>query len=64
MENPFKNCLVVDSPYFTDRVKELEYICQFLHGENHLILISPRRYGKTSLVHKAVGKSGRPYLGG
>ncbi len=62
MDNPFKYGLVVDSPYFTDRVKELEYICQFLNGANHLILISPRRYGKTSLIHKAVEKSGRPYL--
>jgi AAA+ ATPase superfamily predicted ATPase len=44
--------------YFTDRTKELQYIAQFLHSENHQILISPRRYGKSSLVQKAVRQSG------
>ena len=62
MENPFKFGSLVDAPYFTDRVKELDYIVQFLKSENHLILISPRRFGKSSLVKKAVGKTGRPYL--
>ena len=62
MENPFKFGSLVDAPYFTDRVKELEYLVQFLKSENHLILISPRRFGKSSLVKKAVVKTGRPYL--
>jgi len=62
MENPFKFGSLVDAPYFTDRVKELEYIVQFLKSENHLILISPRRFGKSSLVRKAVLKTKRPYL--
>jgi len=62
MENPFKFGSLVDAPYFTDRVKELEYIIQFLKSENHLILISPRRFGKSSLVRKAVLKTKRPYL--
>ena len=62
MENPFKFGSLVDAPYFTDRVKELEYIVQFLKSENHLILISPRRFGKSSLVKKAVKETMRPYL--
>ena len=62
MKNPFKFGSLVDAPYFTDRVKELEYIIQFLKSENHLILISPRRFGKSSLVRKAVLKTKRPYL--
>ena len=62
MDNPFKFGSLVDAPYFTDRVKELEYIVQFLKSENHLILMSPRRFGKSSLVKKAVVKTGRPYL--
>ncbi len=62
MNNPFKFGSLVDAPYFTDRVKELEYIVHFLNSENHLILISPRRFGKSSLVKKAVTKTGRPYL--
>lgn len=60
MENPFKYGVLVDNDYFTDRTKELQYIVQFLHSENHLILISPRRYGKSSLVCKAVKQTGRP----
>uniref|UniRef100_A0AB33IPP1 ATP-binding protein n=1 Tax=Prevotella sp. GTC17253 TaxID=3236793 RepID=A0AB33IPP1_9BACT len=62
MKNPFSFGTLVDKPYFTDRVKELQYIVQFLDSENHLILISPRRYGKSSLVRKAVGETGRPYI--
>lgn len=60
MENPFKFGVLVDNDFFTDCVKELQYIGQFLHSENHLILISPRRYGKSSLVRKAVRQTGRP----
>lgn len=33
-----------------------------LSGRNHLVLISPRRYGKTSLVRKAIVESGRPAI--
>ena len=62
MDNPFKFGSLVDAPYFTDRVKELDYIVQFLKSENHLILMSPRRFGKSSLVKKAVGETGRPFI--
>ena len=62
MDNPFKFGSLVDAPYFTDRVKELDYIVQFLKSENHLILISPRRFGKSSLVKKAVKQTERPYI--
>ncbi len=62
MQNPFKFGTLVDSPYFTDRVKELEYITHMLNSENHLILISPRRFGKSSLVKKAVNETQRPCI--
>ena len=62
MNNPFKFGSLVDAPYFTDRVEELEYIVQFLKSENHLVLMSPRRFGKSSLVKKAVEKTQRPYI--
>ena len=48
MENPFKFGTIVEEEYFTDRVKEVAYICQFVNSPNHLILISPRRFGKSS----------------
>lgn len=62
MENPFKFGTMVDGEYFTDRTRELTYVKQVLASENHLILISPRRYGKTSLVNKAARQTERPVL--
>jgi AAA+ ATPase superfamily predicted ATPase len=61
-ENPFKFGTVVDGSYFTDREDELIKISSFIKGENHLILISPRRFGKTSLVRKVINESGRRYV--
>lgn len=53
MNNPFKFGTIVDGEYFTDRVAEQEKVREILASENHLILISPRRFGKTSLVQKS-----------
>ena len=60
--NPFKFGTVVDGPFFTDREEELSGISSYLRGENHLIMISPRRFGKTSLIHKVLKESGRQYI--
>lgn len=60
--NPFKFGSVVDGKYFTDREEELEKISSYINGENHLILISPRRFGKTSLIRKIVNESERKYV--
>lgn len=62
MENPFKFGTIVEEEYFTDRVEEVAYICQFVNSANHLILISPRRFGKSSVVEKAVKKSGHKHI--
>ena len=62
MENPFKFGTIVEEEYFTDRIEEVAYICQFVNSPNHLILISPRRFGKSSVVEKAVKKSGRKHI--
>lgn len=59
MENPFKFGTIVEAGYFTDRVNEVAYIEQFIKSANHLVMISPRRFGKSSLVAKAVKESGR-----
>jgi len=53
-DNPFKFGTVVDEPYFTNRKTELSDIRDILDSGNHLIMISPRRFGKTSLVRKAL----------
>ena len=60
--NPFKFGTVVDEPYFTDRKEEIKKVRSILSSENHLIMISPRRYGKTSLVFQVIGKLNRPYI--
>ena len=60
--NPFKFGTIVEDEYFTDRVNELAQIKQMLDSENHLVLISPRRFGKSSLVAKALQQLGRPSI--
>ena len=60
--NPFKFGTIVESSFFTDRRIELQQIKSVLNSENHLILISPRRFGKTSLVVKALQESERKHI--
>jgi hypothetical protein len=62
MSNPFKFGTLVSENYFTDREEEFQRLNQILKSENHLIMIAPRRYGKTSLVHKVVVESRRPVI--
>ena len=62
MMNPFKFGSIVESSFFTDRRIELQHIKSVLNSENHLILISPRRFGKTSLVVKALQESERKHI--
>ncbi len=60
--NPFKFGTIVDGTYFTDREDEISKISSYINGENHLILISPRRFGKTSLIRKVISDSGRRFI--
>lgn len=60
--NPFKFGTVVENNFFTDRVDELKNVKEMLDSENHLVLISPRRYGKSSLINKALTQLARPYI--
>ena len=62
MENPFKFGTIVEDEFFTDRLEEVAAICQFVKSANHLILISPRRFGKSSVVAKAMKTSGREHI--
>lgn len=62
MENPFKFGTIVEEEYFTDRVNEVAFIKEYVKSANHLVLISPRRFGKSSVVAKAVKQSGRKYI--
>lgn len=60
--NPFKFGTIVQGEFFTDRIEELEHVKQLLDSENHLVLISPRRFGKSSLIAKALQQTGRPSI--
>jgi len=62
MANPFKFGSVVSEDFFTDREKETENAKNVLASSNHLVLISPRRYGKTSLVNKVTNSLSRPVI--
>ena len=62
MDNPFKFGTIVEEEYFTDRVKEVAYIKEFVNSAKHLVIISPRRFGKSSMVTKAVKQTGRKYI--
>ncbi len=52
--NPFKFGSVVSGEFFYDRKDELIRIKQALAGGNNITLYAPRRYGKSSLVKKAL----------
>jgi len=62
LKNPFKFGSIVDNLYFTNRVEELEQIKSILDSEVHLTMMSPRRYGKTSLIMKAIKEINRPVI--
>lgn len=51
--NPFIFGKIVSGENFYDRVEETKKIVTTLSGGNNLVLYSPRRYGKSSLVFKA-----------
>jgi AAA+ ATPase superfamily predicted ATPase len=50
MENPFKHGGAVRRPYFADRKSELKELKREVLNQNHVFLVSPRRYGKTWLL--------------
>ena len=59
-ENPFVFGKAAEGEYFTDRIEDAKRLTANLtHGIN-TILISPRRWGKTSLVKEVISKNDRP----
>ena len=62
MENPFKFGTVVEGKYFTDRTDEQVYLAQILNSPNHAVLISPRRFGKSSLVKEVLNTQDREVI--
>jgi hypothetical protein len=59
MENPFVYGEVVPAAAFVDRVAELDRLIADLGAAQKVFLISPRRYGKSSLVRHALAAMSR-----
>ncbi|HEX4008072.1 MAG TPA: hypothetical protein VHX60_18000 [Acidobacteriaceae bacterium] len=55
-ENPFIFGEIVDEPYFVDRTTELAQLVRDLADGQKVFLLSPRRFGKSSLVALALLK--------
>ena len=60
--NPFKFGTIVEGDFFTDSVEETAVLLQKLDSENHIVLISPRRFGKSSLLQKVLSQVDRPQI--
>lgn len=59
MENPFVYGEVVPGEAFVDREVELDRLITDLAGGQKVFLISPRRYGKSSLIRQALAALAR-----
>jgi uncharacterized protein len=59
MENPFVYGEIVPDAAFVDRETELDRLVEDLGQAQKVFLISPRRYGKSSLIRQALGTLAR-----
>ncbi|NOT45194.1 MAG: ATP-binding protein [Acidobacteria bacterium] len=59
MQNPFVYGEVVPGDAFVDREQELDRLVTDLAACQKVFLISPRRYGKSSLIRQALAQLGR-----
>ena len=56
LNNPFVIYGYKGADYFCDRKHETELITRALQNERNIVLISPRRIGKTGLIHHVFEK--------
>src|SRR4029453_8213961 len=59
MTNPFVYGEIVPAASFVDREDELDRLTRDLLAGQKVFLISPRRYGKSSLIQQALRAAGR-----
>src|SRR5204863_5009215 len=59
MDNPFVYGELVPAASFVDRIDELDRLVRDLGSGQKVFLISPRRYGKSSLIRQALRASAR-----
>jgi hypothetical protein len=53
---------IAKNEYFCNRVLETEQLIRNIKSCTHTVIISPRRYGKTSLAYRAIHECGLPYV--
>jgi hypothetical protein len=53
-KNPYRFGAPVEDAWFCDRARELETLVRRMDDGIHVIVLSPRRYGKSSLLHAAL----------
>lgn len=56
MDNPFVTKGYAGPEYFCDRVEETKQLVELTTNDNNIALISPRRMGKTDLIHHCFGQ--------
>ncbi len=56
MEQPYHFGSPVEPLYFCDRTDELGVLTARMTGGIHVFVLSPRRYGKTSLIRRSIAK--------
>lgn len=61
-ENPFIFGEIIDEPDFVDRKSELEQLVRDLRDGQKIFLLSPRRFGKSSLVALAMLRLRKEYI--
>jgi hypothetical protein len=54
--NPFRYGAIVRGLHFADREDELRLLRENIRSGQNVVVISPRRYGKTSLVDRAIAQ--------
>lgn len=59
MKNPFQYGGIVSGPYFVDRAEEIKELVREMENNNRVFLVSPRRFGKTCLLHHLVNSLGK-----
>ncbi len=59
MQHPFPYGTIVDGTHFVNRVKDLEKLSRTLANGVNTVLMSPRRWGKSSLIHALARKEAK-----
>ena len=61
-ENPFIFGKIVKGAHFCNRKKEISELLSLAKSKNSLVIVSPRRYGKSSLIISALDKGGLDFI--